>query len=62
MGKPSLLALLDYLDLLADVRPDKFERAAVRWHGKLVGETPLLTLALRKLLRRVRPTLLPRVS
>lgn len=84
MGTPSLLVALAYLDLLADVRPDKFDRAAVRWHGRLELEAPLLTLAesqlalaalgalregqrdaadvLRKLLRSVRPTLLPRVS
>ena len=84
MRDPSLLVLVDYLELLADVRPDKFDRAAVRWHGRLELETPTLTVAesqfalaaldalrggdheavaaLRKLLRRVRPTLLPRVS
>ena len=84
MRDPSLLVLVDYLELLADVRPDKFDRAAVRWHGQLELETPTLTVAesqfalaalgalrggdhdaagvLRKLLRRVRPTLLPRVS
>ena len=84
MGTPSLLVLVDYLELLADVRPDKFDRAAVRWHGRLELETPTLTIAesqlalaalgalrggqqnaadmLRKLLRTVRPTLLPRVS
>jgi hypothetical protein len=28
MRDPSLLVLLDYLELLADVRPDKFDRAA----------------------------------
>jgi hypothetical protein len=79
MGAPSLLVLVDYFELLADVRPDKFDRAAVRWHGRLELETPTLTVAesqlalaalgalrggqhdaadmLRKLLRRVRPTL-----
>ena len=84
MRDPSLLVLVDYLELLADVRPDKFDRAAVRWHGRLELETPTLTVAesqfalaalgalregdhdapgvLRKLLRKVRPTLLPRVS
>jgi hypothetical protein len=84
MGTPSLVVVLNYLELLADVRPDKFDRAAVRWHGRLELETTTLTLAesqlalaalgalragdrdaiktLQRLLRRVRPTLLPRVS
>ena len=84
MRTPSLLVALDYLELLADVHPDKFDRAAVRWHGRLELETPTLTVAesqfalaalgalregqqdaagvLRKLLRTVRPTLVPRVS
>jgi Helix-turn-helix domain len=35
MRTPSLLVALDYLELLADVRPDKFDRAVVRWHGQL---------------------------
>ena len=81
MGRPSLLVLVDYLALLADVRPDKVDRAAVRWHGRLELETPTLSVAesqfalaalgalrggqrdaadvLRKLLGKVRPTLLP---
>jgi hypothetical protein len=84
MGTPSLLVALDYLELLADVRPDKFDRAAVRWHGRLELEAAVITISesqlalsalgalregdkdaaeiLRRLLRRVRPTLLPRVS
>jgi hypothetical protein len=45
MGNPSLLVALDYLALLADVRPDKFDRAAVRWHGRLELETAVLTIA-----------------
>jgi hypothetical protein len=45
MGTPSLIVALDYLELLADVRPDRFDRAAVRWHGRLELEAPLLTLA-----------------
>ena len=79
MRDPSLLVLVDYLELLADVRPDKFDRAAVRWHGRLELESAVLTIAeselalaalgalragdkdaaeiLRRLLRRVRPTL-----
>jgi hypothetical protein len=84
MRTPSLLVALDYLELLAVVRPDRFDRAAVRWHGRLELEAPTLTVAesqlalaalgalrgedhdaagaLRKLLRRVRSTLLPPVS
>jgi hypothetical protein len=84
MGTPSLLVALDYLELLAEVRPDKFDRAAVRWHGRLELEAPTLTLTesqfalaalamlgdgqgdavelLRTLLRRVRPTLVPRLG
>jgi hypothetical protein len=79
-----LLVALDYLTLLAELKPERFPAAAVRWHGRLELEAPLLTLAesqlalaalgalregqrdaadvLRKLLRSVRPTLLPRVS
>jgi hypothetical protein len=35
IGTPSLHDTLDYLALLADARPNKFDRAAVRWHGRL---------------------------
>jgi hypothetical protein len=45
MGNPSLLLALEYLELLADVRPDKFDRAAVRWHGRLELESAVLTIA-----------------
>jgi hypothetical protein len=84
MGNASLLVALDYLELLADVRPDKFDRAAIRWHARLELETPLLTIAdsqlalaalgvlregqqdaadvLRTLLRKVRPTRVPRMG
>jgi hypothetical protein len=84
MSNPSLLLALDYLKLLAEGRPDKFDRAAIRWHARLGLETATLTLAesqlalaalgaLRagdrdtvgvpqRLLRKVRPTPLPRVS
>jgi hypothetical protein len=79
MGTPSLLLALDYLDLLAEVKPEKREAAAVRWHGRLEVEAVAMTLAesqlalsalaclcagergaidvLRRLVRRVRPTL-----
>ncbi len=84
IGTPSLLEALDYLDLLAEVKPEKLEQAAIRWHGRLEVEASAMTLAesqlalaalaslcagqreaidlLRRLLRRVRPMLLPRVS
>jgi hypothetical protein len=38
MGTISLLDALDYLDLLAEVKPEKLERAAVRWHGRLEAD------------------------
>jgi hypothetical protein len=44
-GTPSLLEALDYLELLAELRPDRVGRAAVRWHGRLEVETPTLTLS-----------------
>lgn len=84
MGTPSLVVALDYLDLLADLRPDKFDAAAIRWHGRFELEAATLTLAesqlalaalgalrggdhdaaqtLRRLLGRVRPTLIRRVE
>jgi len=84
IGTPSLLDALDYLDLLAVQRPDKFDRAAVRWHSRLGAEAATLTLAesqlalaalgslrggdrdaadvLRRLLRRVQPTLTRRIG
>jgi hypothetical protein len=45
MGTVSLLEALDYLALLAELRPDRLEAAAVRWHGRLELESSLLTLA-----------------
>jgi hypothetical protein len=84
MGTPSLLLALDYLAMLAELRPAKFPLATLRWHGRFELEARMLTLAesqlalsalvamgegnsdavevLRRLLRRVRPTLLPKVS
>jgi hypothetical protein len=80
LGNVSLTDALDYLELLASHRPDRFDRAAIRWHGRFQTETALLTLAesqlalaalgsmragdsegaavLRRLLRRVHPTLI----
>jgi hypothetical protein len=82
MGSVSLGEALDYVALLAELRPTKAPRAAVRWHGRLETEAPMLTLPesalalaalialcagdqealglLRRLLRRVRPTVVPR--
>ena len=45
MGTPSLLVALDYLELLAEVKPEKLEPAAVRWHGRLEVEAAAMTLA-----------------
>ena len=84
MRSISLLDALDYLDLLAEVKPEKLEQAALRWHGRLELEASIMTLPesqlglaalaslcagervaidlLRKLLRRVRPTMVGRVT
>jgi hypothetical protein len=45
MGISSLLVLVDYLDLLAEVKPEKLVPAAVRWHGRLELESAVLTIA-----------------
>jgi hypothetical protein len=82
MGAVDLLEALDYVALLAEMRPAKAPRAAVRWHGRLETEAPMLMLSesalalaalialcqgdrealglLRRLVRRVRPTVVPR--
>src|SRR5512142_2121820 len=44
-GSPSLLVALDYLALLAELKPERFLAGAVRWHGRLELEAPTLTLA-----------------
>lgn len=84
MRQPSLLVALDYLELVAAVKPEKFSLAALRWHGRFELEAAALTLAdsqlalsalvsigqgdaqaadvLRRLVRKVRPTMLPKVS
>jgi hypothetical protein len=83
-GTVALDDALGYLDLLAEQKPEKLERAAVRWHGRLETEATFLTLAeaqlalsalaslcagereaidlLRRLLRRMRPTVVPRMA
>ena len=45
IGKPSLLDALDYLGLLAHVKPEKLEPAAIRWHGRLELESSAISLA-----------------
>jgi hypothetical protein len=45
LGTPSLEDALSYLALLAEQRPEKLERAAVRWHGRLETEATFLSLA-----------------
>jgi len=82
LGTPSLEDALSYLALLAEVKPEKLERAVVRWHGRLETASTFLTLGesqlalaalaslcagepdavdvLRRLLRRVPPTVVPR--
>jgi len=45
MHQVSLVLALDYLALLARQRPDRFDRAALRWHGRLECEARTLTLA-----------------
>jgi hypothetical protein len=67
-GTPSLLDAHDYLELLAEVKREKLEPAAVRWHGRPEAKAPMMTLAESHLvlaalseaharLRRVWPTL-----
>jgi hypothetical protein len=41
----SLADALDLVILIAAQRPDRLERVAVRWHGRLEVELPMLTLA-----------------
>lgn len=48
MKTVSLVDALDYLDLLAEVKPEKLEQAALRWHGRLELEASLMTLAERR--------------
>lgn len=84
MREVGLIEALDYLVLLAELRPDRAPSAAIRWHGRLELESSNLTIAesqlalaalenlcagdaeataiLRRLVRRVRPTLVPRVG
>jgi hypothetical protein len=83
MGTVTLDEALDYVALLAERRPAKAPRAAVRWHGRLETEAPMLTMSesalalaalialrlgdrealglLRRLVRRVRPTVVLKI-
>jgi hypothetical protein len=83
LGGLALSDALDYLVLLAELRPERAQPAALRWHGRLEVESATLTLVesqlalaalaalcagdgeaaalLRRLLRRVQPTVLRRV-
>ncbi len=45
LGTPSLEIALAYLDLLAEQKPEKLERAAVRWPGRLETGVTFLSLA-----------------
>lgn len=45
MGNPTLLEALDYLSLLAEGKAPRYERAALRWHGRLELENPTLSMA-----------------
>jgi|SRR5579862_1438881 len=45
MGRPSLLVALDYLAMLAELKPEKYPLGAIRWHGRLEMEATTLTLA-----------------
>jgi hypothetical protein len=44
LGGLSLIHALDFLELLAEVKPERLERAALRWHGRLELEAPTLTM------------------
>jgi hypothetical protein len=83
IGTPSLLDALDYLELLAAIKPEKLPGAAIRWHGRFELEATMITMAesqlalsalgalcdgdheavdvLRRLLRRVKPTMTSRI-
>src|SRR5438046_1249150 len=41
----SLVEALDYLDLLAEVKPTKLDQAALRWHGRLELESTAMTMS-----------------
>jgi hypothetical protein len=43
IGAVDLLEAHGYVALLVELRPAKAPRAAVRWHGRLETEAPMLT-------------------
>jgi hypothetical protein len=45
LGGLALADALEYLVLLAELRPERAEPAALRWHGRLELETAALTLS-----------------
>jgi hypothetical protein len=45
MGGLSLYDAPDLCALLAEVKPERLERAAIRWHGRFELEAATLTLA-----------------
>jgi hypothetical protein len=45
LGDVPLSLALDYVALVAEVQPHRLDRTAVRWHGRLELEAPLLTLS-----------------
>src|SRR4051812_32244933 len=45
MGSVDLLDALDYLVLLAELRPERAVSAAIRWHGRLELEAASFTLS-----------------
>jgi hypothetical protein len=44
-GLASLEDALDYLNLLAELKPEKLEQAALRWHGRLELEASIMGVA-----------------
>jgi hypothetical protein len=72
LGDVTLHDALDYLALLAQASPDRFDRTAIRRHGRLETESATLTLAEAQLalaalgsfriLRRAQPTLHRRIG
>ena len=44
MGNPSLLLALEYIVLLTELKPEKAQIAALRWHGRLELESRSMTL------------------
>ena len=45
LGGLALADALEYLVLLAELRPERAPAAALRWHGRLELEAPTLSLA-----------------